>query len=65
MGVGVSDYTRKGVFHFLVTNVRDNVLLEEQVDGTFVQVQGDGVGERTWHVRLFPCSIGAACPGTR
>ena len=44
MGVGVSDYTRKGAFHFLVTNVGDNVLLEEQVDGTFVQVQGDGIG---------------------
>jgi hypothetical protein len=44
MGIGIGDYNRQGVFNFLVTNVKDNVLLQEQSDGTFVQVQGNGVG---------------------
>jgi hypothetical protein len=45
MGIGIGDYNREGVFNFFVTNVLDNILLQEQSDGTFVQRQGDGVGE--------------------
>ncbi len=45
MGIGIGDYNRQGVFNFFVTNVLDNILLQEQSDGTFVQRQGDGVGE--------------------
>ena len=44
MGIAVGDYARKGTFNFLVTNVKDNILLQKQSDDTFVQVQGNGVG---------------------
>ncbi|MDQ3199251.1 MAG: VCBS repeat-containing protein [Verrucomicrobiota bacterium] len=45
MGIAVGDYARRGVFNFLVTNVRDNILLQEQDDATFAQVQGNDIGE--------------------
>jgi len=44
MGIGISDYDRRGVFNFFLTNLSHNVLLQKQSDGTFVQAQGDGVG---------------------
>ena len=54
MGMAIGDYNRKGVFNFFMSNtragcgggcdVKDNILLQEQPDGTFAQVQGDGVG---------------------
>ncbi|MEO7166843.1 MAG: CRTAC1 family protein [Spartobacteria bacterium] len=45
MGIAVGDYARRGVFNFLVTNVRDNILLQRQDNGTFTQVQGNDIGE--------------------
>ena len=50
MGMAIGDYNRKGVFNFFMSNTgvavtsRDNILLQEQPDGTFSQMQGDGVG---------------------
>ena len=44
-GIAVGDYKRNGGFNFLVTNVEDNILLQRQPDGTFLQARGNGLGE--------------------
>ena len=54
MGIAIGDYNRKGVFNFFMSNTgeggkcacdfKENILLQEQPDGTFLQMQGDGVG---------------------
>jgi hypothetical protein len=44
MGIGISDFDRKGQFDFYVTNYGTNVMLRQAQAGTFAQVQADGFG---------------------
>ena len=62
MGIAVGDYQRNGGFNFLVTNVNDNILLQRQSDGTFLQEQGNGVGGAHVARPTFPAGRAGAIP---
>lgn len=62
MGIAVGDYNRKGGFNFLVTNVEDNILLQRQPDGTFLQAQGNGLGEAHVARPTVPATRSGAVP---
>ena len=62
MGVAIADYNRNGVLNILMSNLRANVLLQLQTDGTFLQVQGDGVGEAHVARPTIPAPNGSSLP---